>query len=692
MNWLTKAMAPIRQLMVHSPRANFTSTLLRRTAFDYRREVGDCLDASVVTAPIQFLQRSLPEARLAVRRRQRGGTVVELPDHPLLQLVANPNPFYGDIALLAGTILSYVIDGNAYWLKVRNGAGQVVELWYVPHWMIEPKAPIDGGAFLSHYEYRPGGVAPILYRPDDVVHFRHGIDPHNMCKGLSPLNGVIREIFMDLESSNFVASLLRNMGVPGVVISPKGGAMPSPEDVAATRTWFASAFSGDRRGAPLVMGAPTDISQFGFNPGQMNMGESRNIAEERVCASIGVPAAVVGFGAGLEQTQVGATMTELRKLAWHNGVLPLGRALVDEMRRSLLPDFSDTGGMAALDLYWNTDDVPALQEEEDKQADRWNKALDAGGVTLFEWRQARGLPADDSHKFYLRKIAVMEVPEGTPPVAPQLPAPKSFGAKAVASDAAYQRGVAFATLLERQQSGQSDVFERSLTGVFAPWRAAALAAALAVLPHHPEITAPKAAKAEETAFEALVREILDLLDTDLWREALTQAYRAHYLEIAAAVADAAERIGLGTGLPDAVARAIVATGGRRVGLIDLDAQTRQSVFDALAEGRAEGEGVQALANRIADKVEAGPWSEAKLRARIIARTETKYAQNISTIIRGRDAGVTSFIIFDGRFGLPRSTQSHIDRDGTIVTADEAIALADAEHPNGTLSFAPNFEE
>ncbi|MFK4985474.1 phage portal protein, partial [Klebsiella pneumoniae] len=90
--------------------------------------------------------------------------------------------------------------------------------------------------------------------------------------------------------------------------------------VEATKTWFKQAFGGDNRGGPLVMGAPTDVTPYGFNPQQMNMSEGRDVAEERVCACLGIPAAIVGFGAGLQQTKVGATMEELRKLAWNNGV------------------------------------------------------------------------------------------------------------------------------------------------------------------------------------------------------------------------------------------------------------------------------------------------------------------------------------------------------------------------------------
>ncbi len=47
--------------------------------------------------------------------------------------------------------------------------------------MMEPKAPVDGGTFISHYEYRPGGgIEPMILDPEDVVHFRNGINPYNM--------------------------------------------------------------------------------------------------------------------------------------------------------------------------------------------------------------------------------------------------------------------------------------------------------------------------------------------------------------------------------------------------------------------------------------------------------------------------------------------------------------------------------
>ncbi|MFV7869624.1 phage portal protein, partial [Enterococcus faecium] len=109
------------------------------------------------------------------------------------------------------------------------------------------------------------------------------------------------------------------------------------------------------------------VQPYGFNPQQLNMSEGRDVAEERVCACLGIPVAVVGFGAGLQQTKVGATMEEMRKLAWNNGVLPFARMLADELQRSLLGQF---GKPQPGDLVmWDTSGVMALQEDEDKKVD-----------------------------------------------------------------------------------------------------------------------------------------------------------------------------------------------------------------------------------------------------------------------------------------------------------------------------------
>ena len=684
MNWLQKF--AVKALGIgHVPSVMAGNALLRRTKFDYRGAVGDLIDSSVVTAPVQWVQRSLPEARLEVRRYKSDGSPEALPTHPALELIQRPNPYYGDLALWAGTVFSYLTAGNAYWIKLRNGMGRTGELWYAPHWTMTPRGSEDGSVFIDRYEYKPGGaVGTIVYSPDDIVHFRHGMDPRNPRLGLSPIDGAIREIFMDLESSNFVASLLRNMGVPGMVLSPKAGATVSPDDVNATKAWIRQAFGGDRRGEPLVMGAPTDVAPYGFNPQQMNMSEARDIAEERICASLGIPAAVVGFGSGLQSTKVGATMEELRKLAWQNGVLPVARAFADELDRSLLGDFGPANGLR---MVWNTSEVQALQDDLVKLATRMNIAIGGGWGRVDEGREAMGWEVSDADRIYLRPAMALETPVGSKAnVAPA----KSLATKARASADKRLAARGYIVALQRQEEPLAKAMDQRLGRFFADLGAGARTAAADVLDRD-YVPSPKDRQASgEKSDDLLVETILERLGIAAHQATFRGLYEAHYLDVAKAISEAATLAGLGGSLPDPVARAIAGAGGKRAGLVDLGKQSRSALFDAIAEGRSLGEGAEALAGRIAGMIEAGPWGTVEQRARTIARTETKYAQNVSTIERAKSANVDRFIVFDGRLGPGRSLPEHIARDGSIVSADEASKMAADEHPNGTLAFAPYF--
>lgn len=71
------------------------------------------------------------------------------------QEAARPNPCYSGTLLLYGLITSFIVDGNGYLLKVRDQLDRIAELWWVPHFMLEPRWPADGSAYISHYDYRP---------------------------------------------------------------------------------------------------------------------------------------------------------------------------------------------------------------------------------------------------------------------------------------------------------------------------------------------------------------------------------------------------------------------------------------------------------------------------------------------------------------------------------------------------------
>lgn len=705
---LVKALSP--EQVRHSGVVSFFMGFLARTKINYAREIGDKIDSSVVMAPIQWIQRAVPEAKFRVVKDDGKGGIEEVVGHSLTKVMANPNGSYSQTALMSGAILDYLTQGNGIWHAVRNPAKVVVEFWYAPAATMTPKFPQTGKEFITHWEYRTGRTTEIL-EIEDVIHFRHGLDPKNIRLGLSPLHSVIREIFIDLEASNFSASMLRNMGIPGLMIAPKNDQQMTPEETDATKKWLQEATTGDNRGKPLVMGMPTDVKEFGFSPDKMALSAVRNVAEERVSAVLGIPAAVVGFGTGLEQTKVGATMLEQRKQAWVNGVVPILLVFAEEIGRVALTDEERAKGLRC---EFDTTDVLALQDDEKMLVDRWNVMVKGSWATRAEARRAQGLEADDADDVFLIPFSTFEVPRGSSPRALSpgdgAAAPKML----TKGHAASQAGLRYVRQLDQMQGKLSKLMRVKLIKVFEDLGKAAEKAARASLKIYindpgiydnqiDALAIPAAVIGfgmEHTkvdtkltaADEAIVNRILKAMDISASENAFTEIYEQFYLTVAEEVAGVGDTVGLGINLTDPVARSVVAAGGKRAGLVDLEKQTRDALFDALTEGRADGLGADALARKIRDTVGSGPWRTPTIRAKVIARTETKFAQNVATVARAKDAGVEKFVVHDGRLGPGRSSPEHIARDGSVVTAAVAEQMAQDEYPNGTLSFSPFFDD
>lgn len=287
-----------------STNAPWGSFLLGRTNYDYRSVVGDGSGNSIVASCVYWIARTFPEAPLRVARLKPDGTEEFVLDHELGILIERPNLWYSGPLLWMATLTDWTINGNAYWLKVRSDAGRVVELYYLPQWLVEPRWSEDGKEYVSYYEYNPGDGNTIRIDTKNIVHFRYGIDPQNIRKGRSPLSTVLRQIFSDDEATNFSSALLRNLGIPGVIITPEDEVEIGQQEAEMIKNEYDNRFGTDNRGKPMVLSARVKIQQLSFTPEQMNLTQMHRLPEERVSAALGIPAVVVGLGAGLDRSCV----------------------------------------------------------------------------------------------------------------------------------------------------------------------------------------------------------------------------------------------------------------------------------------------------------------------------------------------------------------------------------------------------
>jgi len=714
--------------MAHAAVSSFYMPNANMSKRDYSAMLADPTASSLIMAVILWIVRRWPEAPIYLE----DGKEDAIYDHPMLKLLNRPNPYYSGTVLWFGAIMSLIWDGNGYMVKIRDQRTLAVkQLWYVPHFLMEPKINQGSTSFVDYYQYSPGGGVIVKYNPSDVTHLRYGIDPYNPRKGMSPLKSIVRDAVTDEEADNFSASMLHNMGVPGLLVTPDytgaGGSNISMGDPDVMKKYIKDHTTGDNRGETMVLTGPTKLQEFGFDPKSMDLASMRAIPESRVCSVTGVSAAVVGFKSGLEQTAVGATMKELREMSYEDGIIPIQRLVGPELERQLLNEFEPNPDDWT--VTFDLSQVRVLQDDQDALYKRTIEAWNGGLISRAQGKQAIGydaLPTDEIRRVPFSTTEVNEGEALPPPIEFTPPATPAKGRMAE-TKASHIRQRAFNAIQLQYEEKHRAVYAAELADGFAriadrvvnaynerventtmKSRKPAHTKADPILPIDPNSIEGIGISAEAGQIVEAAATAGALADDLVWK--------AHYLAVASSTLDNINGIfGISLDLPDVVQREIISKGGRHFSLVGVDKQTQDAVFKAIADGRTLGQGPIEIARAIRstvggagmypgvakeayDRAILRGWSEEKAlaagdkaaiqyRAEVISRTETKYAQNVSTLEISKGSGTfNALLAFDSQRG---SFDAECDlRNNHTFSFAEAELETEKEHPNGTLSWSP----
>lgn len=335
--------------------------------YDYEEAAGDLWRNSSVAACLRWIRVNFPEPKVEVVRDQADGQEQIQPRHELTKLLARPNKFYDWYVLGAVCVLSAVVDGNFYIRKIRSGSGKPVELWWLPHWLVRPRWKGDGTEFIGWYEYLVNGKW-IRVEVEDMIHFRTGCDPRNARLGWSELKAALRAVCGLNECDTYTAAILRNMGIPGIIIGPGAPEVNlQDDDIDVIKDQFREGYTSEQRGEPMVAGRMFKVEKISMTPEELRLDKIPARLEDTIHAVIGLPAMVTGVASGAAHKTY-ANYGEARKAAYEDFLIPLQKSIASCLTHQLLVDFelSDTGYRVRFDYSG----VQCLAEAETEVATR----------------------------------------------------------------------------------------------------------------------------------------------------------------------------------------------------------------------------------------------------------------------------------------------------------------------------------
>jgi HK97 family phage portal protein len=155
-----------------------------------------------VFAAIRRRARAVAKPRIVLVRDQ-GGEEVEVDEHPALDALKRVNESLTQRQGFGLIEQHKLTHGKAYWVKRRDGLGTPVEFEIWPPDQVRPIPDPDKPWVPAFFERRLSIGKVERVAREDIVWFRHMVDPGNPLNGLSPIGAVRSEIDTGIEAQRF---------------------------------------------------------------------------------------------------------------------------------------------------------------------------------------------------------------------------------------------------------------------------------------------------------------------------------------------------------------------------------------------------------------------------------------------------------------------------------------------------------
>ena len=319
----------------------------------------------------------------------------ELTAHPLLDLIARPNPRQDGPSFLESIAAYLLLAGNAYVEAVSLASdnaresglhsGYVRELYALrPDRMKVVPGP-DG--WPQAFDYTVNGASVRFDQggatQPPILHLTL-FNPLDDYYGLSPLEAAACAVDTHNAAARWNKALLDNAARPsGALVygGAEGGTLTHDQFERLKRELEREYQGAANAGRPLVLEGGLDWKAMSLTPKDMDFMEAKHAAAREIALAFGVPPMLLA----IPGDNTYSNYQEANRVFWRQTVLPLGARIGAALTQWLAPSFG-----VALTLAVDTDKIDALAPD---RAALWERVTKAPFLSVNEKRAATGYGA-----------------------------------------------------------------------------------------------------------------------------------------------------------------------------------------------------------------------------------------------------------------------------------------------------------
>lgn len=325
----------------------------------------------LAVTPVHVYQRGISNGRETKQR---------LPNHPVAQLLQQPNKWQTRHDFWADAASTFVRHGRFYAYKSRGSTGPIRELIPIHPDLVEPFQDRD---YSVRFRVADGNKSKREYELSQFFHARG--KSRDFLKGDSPVTDVRQAIALEIMAEKFGATFFQNGALPLLVfnfLEGSSGFRDADQEREFIRD-FQAAFSGEKAHKALLLPKGLDKpSPIQIEHDKAQFLETRKYQRTVIAGAFGVPPTFVG---DLER----ATFNNVEQMDQDfttNVIMPVAQAFEAAMERDLLTIADRRQGVA---IRFNLDSI--LRADFKSRQEGLRIQRDAGVLSPNEWREREGM-------------------------------------------------------------------------------------------------------------------------------------------------------------------------------------------------------------------------------------------------------------------------------------------------------------